>query len=147
MKISNVEEYIKKCEEEAKNEFEKIDDIALFNQKKVLDAFREHRVSPNFFYPSTGYGYDDVGRDKLRAVFSSIMHTEDSIISPLIANGTHALTLALFGLLRPNDTLLTIAGKPYDTLDDVINGTGNGSLKDFGVHYECVDLTEKGEFD
>ena len=146
MKDFDVEKYIEECEKEAKNDFAIINDIALYNQRKVLDAFREHRVTPNFFYPSTGYGYDDVGRDKLRALFSTIMHTEDSIVSPLIANGTHALTLALFGLLRPDDLLLSISGKPYDTLDDVINGNGNGSLKDYRIRFDMVDLRE-GDFD
>lgn len=141
------EQLIKKCESMAKNEFDKLDEIALYNQKKVLDAFKKNRVSAMHFNPSSGYGYDDIGRDTLNKVFSDVFHTEASIVSPLIANGTHALTLALFGLLRPGDVMVSIAGKPYDTLDDVINGTGNGSLSDFGINYKQVELTEDGKFD
>lgn len=141
------EQLIKKCENMAKNEFDKLDEIALYNQKKVLDAFKKNRVSAIHFNPSSGYGYDDIGRDTLNKVFSDVFHTEASIVSPLIANGTHALTLALFGLLRPGDVMVSIAGKPYDTLDDVINGTGNGSLSDFGINYKQVELTEDGKFD
>lgn len=141
------EQIIKKCEIMAKNEFDKLDEIALYNQKKVLDAFKKNRVSAMHFNPSSGYGYDDIGRDTLNKVFSDVFHTEASIVSPLIANGTHALTLALFGLLRPGDVMVSIAGKPYDTLDDVINGTGNGSLRDFGINYKQVELTDSGKFD
>ncbi len=141
------EQLIKKCEIMAKNEFDKLDEIALYNQKKVLDAFKKNRVSAMHFNPSSGYGYDDIGRDTLNKVFSDVFHTEASIVSPLIANGTHALTLALFGLLRPGDVMVSIAGKPYDTLDDVINGTGNGSLRDFGINYKQVELTDAGKFD
>lgn len=145
--ITDINKYIIECEEKARIEFAKIDEIALFNQKKVLDAFRENNVNATHFAPSTGYGYDDVGRITLCKVFSDIMKTEDSIVSPLIANGTHALTLALFGILRPGDKLLSITGKPYDTLDEVITGKGIGSLFDYNIGFSCVDLTAEGEYD
>lgn len=138
--MENIKEYIENCEELAKNEFRLLDNIALFNQKKVLDAFRKNKINPTHFCGTSGYGYDDVGRDTLCKLFSDILGTESAIVSPLIANGTHAITLALFGLLRPNDLMLSIAGKPYDTLDEVINGKGNGSLADFGVKYQQIDL-------
>lgn len=145
--IENVEKYIVECEKQAEKEFKALDDIALYNQKKVLDAFREHRISAMHFNPSTGYGYDDIGRDTLGKLFASVMKAESGIVSPLIANGTHALTLALFGLLRPDDVMLSIAGKPYDTLDEVIKGKNNGSLADFGIKYAQTELTCDNEFD
>lgn len=145
--IENIEKYIEECEKQAEKEFSALDEIALYNQKKVLDAFREHRISAMHFNPSTGYGYDDVGRDTLGKLFASVMKAESGIVSPLIANGTHALTLTLFGLLRPGDLMLSIAGKPYDTLDEVIKGKNNGSLADFGIKYTQTELTEGNEFD
>lgn len=138
---------LREYENQAKFEFEKLDDIALYNQKKVLDAFQKNRITPMHFSGTSGYGYDDIGRDTLCKIYSDVFKTEASIVSPLIANGTHALTLALFGVLRPGDCLLSIAGKPYDTLDEVINGNGIGSLKDFGIKYAQVELSEEGNFD
>ncbi len=120
--------------------FAEIDDIALENQRKVLDAFIEHRIALRHFAPTTGYAYDDVGRDTLCKLFATVFATEDAIVSPLIASGTHALSIAMFGLLRPGDMLLCATGKPYDTLNDVIFGSGIGSLKDFGVKCEIVPL-------
>lgn len=122
--------------------FKKIDEIAFFNQKKVLDAFRKNRISAAHLSGSTGYGYSDMGRDALGKVFADVFHTDDAIVSPLIASGTHALTIALFGLLRPDDVLLSVAGKPYDTLDDVISGKNVGSLADFGVKFQSIDLLD-----
>ena len=138
---------LNECEKLAKEDFRIIEDVALYNQKKVLNAFQKNRVSSMHFQGTTGYGYDDVGREMLNKVFSDIMHCEASIVSPQIANGTHAITLALFGILRPNDMLLSITGKPYDTLDEVINGENNGSLKDFGIKYSQIELNSEGEFD
>jgi cystathionine beta-lyase family protein involved in aluminum resistance len=143
----NVDLFIKECENKAKKEFDIIDDIALSNQKKVLDAFAKNRISAIHFNPSSGYGYDDAGRNALNRLFADVFNAESAIVSPLIANGTHALTLALFGILRPGDFLLSITGKPYDTLDDVIAGKNNGSLADFGISYKGIELIEKGEFD
>lgn len=121
--------------------FKRVDGIALNNQKKVLDAFIKNRIALRHFAPTTGYGYDDVGRDTLNKLFADVFGTEDAIVSPLITSGTHALTVALFGLLRPNQTLLCATGKPYDTLNDVIFGDGIGSLKDFNVNCVIVPLS------
>lgn len=125
-----------KCQDLFKN----IDNIAFFNQKKVLDAFRKNRISAAHLTGSTGYGYSDIGRDALAKVFADVFNTDNAIVSPLIASGTHALTISLFGILRPNDLLLSVAGKPYDTLDDVIVGKNVGSLADFGVKFQSVEL-------
>ena len=134
-------EIIEKAENIAEPLFKVIDgDIALYNQKKVLNAFREHRVAVRHFTQTTGYGYDDVGRDTLANVFATVFGAESAIVSPNIVSGTHALTITLFGLLRPNDTLLCITGAPYDTLKEVINGENIGSLKDFGVKYAEIGL-------
>ena len=136
-------EIIEKAENIAEPLFKVIDgDIALYNQKKVLNAFREHRVAVRHFTQTTGYGYDDVGRDTLANVFATVFGAESAIVSPNIVSGTHALTITLFGLLRPNDTLLCITGAPYDTLKEVINGENIGSLKDFGVKYAEIGLKD-----
>lgn len=120
--------------------FKKIDDIAFINQDKVLEAFRKIGVSPRHFFSSTGYGYDDTARDTLNKLFAEVFRTEDAIVSPLIASGTHALTIALFGLLKPKDIMLCVSGKPYDTLEEVIFGENNGSLKDYLIEYQQIDL-------
>lgn len=114
--------------------------IALFNQQKVLDEFRKNNVAIRHFSATEGYGYDDIGRDTLCKVYAGVFGTESAIVSPNIVSGTHALTLAMFGVLRPNDTILCICGEPYDTLHDTIRGKNIGSLKDFGVKYEKIDL-------
>ncbi len=127
-----------------------IDEIALVNTEKVLDAFRRHRVAANFFDGTSGYGYDDRGRDELDLIWAEVFGTEAALVRSQIVSGTHALTVGLFGLLRPGDVMLSVAGKPYDTLEEVIGlvgEPGNGSLKDFGVSYDQVDLTADGEFD
>lgn len=135
---------ISDSENKAKEIFATISETALYNQKKVLNAFREHRIGYVHFNPSTGYGYDDTGREGLNKLYASVFKCDSALVSPLIANGTHALTIALFGLLRPGDVLFSAAGKPYDTLDDVINGKNNGSLKEYGVKYEQADLDDCG---
>ncbi len=122
--------------------FKQVDDTALHNQNKVLNAFIENRIALRHFAPTSGYGYDDVGRDTLNKLFSDIFQTEDGIVSPLITSGTHALSIALFGLLRPGQTLLCATGKPYDTLNDVIFGDGIGSLKDFNIKCVIVPLSD-----
>ena len=147
MEYSEAQKIIEECEKKANKEFAALNEIALENQKRVLDAFRRHKISAMHFHGTTGYGYDDVGRDTLAKLFADVFGTESAIVSPLIANGTHALSLALFGLLSRGDTIVSIAGKPYDTLDEVINGENIGSLKDIGVGYGQVDMTEEGEFD
>ena len=134
----NLLEISKKCEEEIKTELKKIDDICMFNSMKVLNA-----ISEIHFNTSTGYGYNDIGRDKIEDVYKRIFKCEDALVRTQFISGSHALTVCLFGLLRPNDTLLSITGKPYDTLDEVIGITPNdSSLKSFGVNYEQIDLVD-----
>lgn len=123
-------------------EFKKVDNTALINERKVLDAFSKHRIALRHFAPTTGYGYDDVARDTLNKLYATVFGAEDGIVSPLIASGTHALTIALFGLLRPDQTLLCATGTPYDTLSDVIFGENIGSLKDFNVNCVIVPLKD-----
>lgn len=127
--------------------FKQIDDISFFNQYKVLNAFRKYRVSTRHFAPTTGYGYDDVGRDTLAKIYSEVFGTEKAIVSPLITSGTQALTIALFGLLTINQRLLCITGPPYDTLKKVILGENIGSLKDYAIDYDEIDLKSDGKFD
>lgn len=135
-------DFIKNAIKELSARFAEVDEIALENERKVLNAFIKNKIALRHFAPSTGYGYDDVARDTLNKVYADVFNTEDAIASPLITSGTHALTVALFGLLRPNQTLLCVTGKPYDTLNDVIFGDGIGSLKDFGVKCEIVPLND-----
>ena len=136
-------EISKKCEKEIKTELKKIDDICMFNSMKVLNAFHEENISEIHFNTSTGYGYNDIGRDKIEDVYKRIFKCEDALVRTQFISGSHALTVCLFGLLRPNDTLLSITGKPYDTLDEVIGITPNASsLKSFGVNYEQIDLVD-----
>ena len=130
--------------------FADIDKISYINTKKIMDAFKEHRVSDSIFASTSGYGYDDRGREVLDAVWADVMGAEAAFVRHSIVNGTQALTIGLFGLLRPGDIMFSIAGKPYDTLDEVIGNTGtpgNGSLRDFGVEYRQADLFPDGSFD
>ena len=137
-----------KAEEELKPQFKAIDEITEYNQNKVLKAFIDNNVSESCFGTTTGYGYDDKGRDTLERVFAQIMNTEDAIIRHNFVSGTHTITVALFGLLRPGDTLLSVAGMPYDTLRGVIGiSPKDGSLKEFGVNYEQIDLDKNGGID
>ncbi len=131
---------IKKCEIELKDQYDRLDDIALYNQKKVLDAYRNQGIQARHMVGTTGYGYDDIGRDSLCRLYADIFHAQSAIVSPNIVSGTHALTLMLFGVLRPGDTLLAVSGQPYDTLMDVILADNKGSLKDFGVNFDIIDL-------
>lgn len=133
--------------EKTKTRFEQLDEIALLNQKKVLNAFAKNKVSLRHFNGTSGYGLDDVGRDTLCEVLADIFGAEKAIVSPHIASGTHALTLALFGVLRPNDVVLSVTGAPYDTLSDVIYKKGVGSLADFGIKFDCVPLKANGAID
>lgn len=135
-------EIIKSAEEQAEHIFEKIDETALFNQKKVLDAFRKNRIALSHFSPSSGYGFEDTGKWKLGEVIADCVGAESAILSPLIASGTHALSLCLFGLLRPNDLMLSISAMPYESLCDAILKPGIGSLADFGVKFEKIDFLD-----
>lgn len=143
--INNIAKFIDDCEQNLSQKFKEVNEIALFNQKKVLEAFRKNNISQRHFIPTTGYGYDDEGRLALSKIFSEIFHTENAIVSPLIASGTAALSAALFGILRPEDYLYSISGKPYDTLSEVISGTSNGSLKDFKINYLETDIKIENE--
>lgn len=130
--------------------FKRIDDISFKNTQKIMNAFREHRVSDTVFNGTSGYGYNDRGREILDEVWADVFGAEAAFVRHSIVNGTQALTIGLFGLLRPNDILFSIAGKPYDTLDEVIGNVGeagNGSLRDFGVEYRQADLFDDGTFD
>ena len=131
---------IKEIEKKLAKQFEKIDDIAFFNQKKVLDAFAECKITTQCFAGTTGYGYDDQGRDKLAMLFSHVFKTEKAIVSPLITCGSHAISIVLYGLLRPNDTILSISGQLYDTLYDTLFGKDNGSLENFGIKFKQIEL-------
>ena len=131
---------IKQCEIELKDQFSRLEDIALYNQKKVLYAYKNQSIQARHMFGTTGYGYDDIGRDTLCRLYADIFHAESAIVSPNIVSGTHALTLMLFGVLRPGDKLLAISGMPYDTLTDVILAENKGSLRDFGVKFDKIDL-------
>ena len=132
--------------ERARPDFQGIDEITEYNQLKVLSAFIRHGVSESHFVSSTGYGYDDRGRDTLDRVFADVMGAEDALVRHTFACGTHTLAVALYGVLRPGDTMLSVTGMPYDTLRGVIGitGDGNGSLKEFGINYEQLDLLPDG---
>lgn len=128
--------------------FQKIDKIAEYNQLKVVSAFQKNKVAEEHFNTTTGYGYNDIGRDTLEKVYADVFHTDDALVRPQITCGTHALGLALSANLRPGDKLMYISGKPYDTLEEVIGiRPSKGSLAEYGVKYDQVDLLENGEFD
>ncbi|WP_024864742.1 methionine gamma-lyase family protein [Butyrivibrio sp. FCS014] len=131
-----------------KERFEKIDETAEYNQLKVIKAMQDAKVSEACLLGTTGYGYNDMGRDKLEEVYAAVFHTEDALVRPQITCGTHALALALMSNLRPGDMLLSPAGKPYDTLEEVIGiRPSKGSLKEYGIDYKQIDLLEDGTFD
>ena len=133
--------YVKKCEEEIKNELNKVDKIAEFNSLKVLIAFNKNNLSENHFNSTTGYGYNDEGRDIIEKIYADIFKAEDALVRSQFISGSHALTVCLFALLRPGDTFLSITGKPYDTLDEVIGIVeNNSSLKSFNIDYKQIDL-------
>ena len=140
-------EFIEICEKKLEDKFRAVDETAYFNQVKVLNAFRENNVAVRHFSGTTGYGYGDEGRDVLGKLYATSFGAESGIVSPHLLSGTHALTVALFGLLRPDDTLFCISGMPYDTIRGVIFGENSGSLKDFGVKFSYCDLNINGKFD
>ena len=141
------EQLLKECEEENRTLFDEIERTALANTEKVLSAFAECRIAERHLKGTTGYGYGDIGRESLSKVFALSLDAEDAIASPYFASGTHALKVALYALLRPGDTLLSVTGAPYDTLYNVITKKGIGSLVDYKVEYKQVDLTQDGKFD
>ena len=141
-------EYCQSIESLLKDRFDEIDAIAELNQLKVIKALQDNHVSDYHFNSGTGYGYNDDGRDTLEKVYASIFHTEDALVRPHITCGTHALSTALSGNLRPGDELLSPVGKPYDTLEEVIGiRPSRGSLAEYGVTYRQVDLLDDGSFD
>ena len=142
-------ELIDRSEHLVSEHFSELDDIMAYNQYKVLDAFQKNGIRDMHFSWNTGYGYVDPGRNAIEKVYADIFHTEASLVRPIIVNGTHALTLTLMGILRPGDELIYCTGAPYDTLEEVIGirGEGKGSLKDYGVSYKQVELTDKGRID
>lgn len=143
-----ISEIAEEVDEEIKTRFQKLDEIKEYNQYKVLKAFQENRVSDSHFTYTTGYGYGDIGRDTLDRVYASVFGAEDCIVRPQIVSGTHAIAIALFGNLRPKDTILSVTGKPYDTLEEIIGiRDSSGSLREYGVGYKQVDLNEDGSFD
>ena len=138
---------VSEAEESIKEQFKHIENICEINQLRVMKAFADNRVSDSHFVATTGYGYDDLGRDTLDRVYSDIMGAEDALVRHNFISGTHTISTALFAVLRPNDILVSITGKPYDTLEEVIGiqgEAGNGSLKDFGVKYVQIDLKHDG---
>ena len=131
----------RKAEAEVQKEFKEIDELCEYHSLRVLQAFQKYHVSDIHFNSTTGYGYSDVGRDTIEKIFAEVLHTEDSLVRSQFISGTHALTVALFAFLRPNDTMISICGKPYDTLDEVIGIVPNpSSLQAYGVKYEQIDL-------
>lgn len=138
-----------RMEEKVRPYHKKCDEIAFLNQQKVLAAFRKHGVSDYHLNPSSGYGYDDEGRDNLERVYAEVFGAEAAIVRPQIISGTHAITLSLFGVLRPGNELVYITGKPYDTLQSIVDGgeKDTGSLKDFGIKYRHIDLIDNKEID
>lgn len=143
----NVRDLVNRCEESIKDELRNVDLLCEKNSIKVLNAFRNNNISEIHFNSTTGYGYSDIGRDAIEKVFAEVLDAEDALVRSQFISGSHALTVALFAFLRPGDVLLSITGKPYDTLDEVIGIVDNpSSLKSFGVLYEQIDLIDN-EFD
>lgn len=144
----SVLEFASGIEDGLKERFQEIDRIAEYNQLKVIKAMQDNRVNADCFHFASGYGYDDVGRDTLEAVYASLFHTESALVRPQVTCGTHALALALGANLRPGDELLSAGGKPYDTLEEVIGiRPSSGSLAEYGISYRQVDLLNDGTFD
>ncbi|MDO4518398.1 MAG: methionine gamma-lyase family protein [Bacillota bacterium] len=142
-------ELIDSAESEVSEYFRNLDDIMAYNQYKVLAAFQKNGICDRHFSWNTGYGYDDAGREATEHVFADIFNTEAAIVRPIIVNGTHALSLTLMGVLRPGDQLIYCTGAPYDTLEETIGirGEGKGSLKDYGITYDQVELRADGRID
>ena len=140
---------VDEAEQQVESVFQELDDIMAYNQYKILSAFQEHRIRDVHFRWTTGYGYDDPGREAMEKVYATVFKTDGALVRPTIVNGTHALSITLLGILRPGDELIYCTGKPYDTLEEVIGirGGGNGSLKDYGVTYKQVELNADGSID
>ena len=147
--MQNIEKIISQAESELQDAFRRIEDNEALRTRQVLDAFREHQVSYRHFAPTTGYGYDDIGRDTLESIYACLFHAESALIRPHVSSGTAALSLTLFGLTRPGDKIVSATGMPYDTLQGVIGISNNiqpGSLREMGVDFENVEL-KNGQID
>ncbi|MGN0243895.1 MAG: aminotransferase class I/II-fold pyridoxal phosphate-dependent enzyme [Lachnospiraceae bacterium] len=144
----DVYQFVNKTEKELKERFDSLNELMEYNQLKVIKAMQDNKLSEAHFGGTTGYGYNDIGRETLENIYASVFHTEDALVRPQITCGTHALALALMSNLRPGDELLSPVGKPYDTLEEVIGiRESKGSLKEYGITYSQVDLLEDGTFD
>lgn len=140
---SKLENLVKEVELEIRDQIAEIDERCMRNSLRVLNAFQKNRIADVHFNSTSGYGYDDIGRDTIEKVFADVFHTEDALVRNQFISGTHAITVALFANLRPGDTLLSISGKPYDTLDSIIGFNDNpSSLKSYDVKYEQIDLID-----
>ena len=137
---------LKEIEDSLRDRFSEIEDIALFNQDKVLKAFNKYAITNQHFAGTTGYGYTDKGKEGLSELFAEIFGTEDAIVTPHLTTGTHAISTVLYGLLRPKDTLLSISGDLYDTLSETLFGKDNLSLESYGVNIKFIDLNEDSSF-
>lgn len=143
MEDKKLDVLVKKVEDEISKQVKEIDERCMKNSIRVLDAFQKNRIADVHFNSTSGYGYDDIGRDAIEKVFADVFHTEDALVRNQFISGTHAITVALFANLRPGDTLLSISGKPYDTLDSIIGFNDNpSSLKSYNINYEQIDLID-----
>lgn len=142
-----IEKKLLQTEEKLSSLYKRIDDIAFYNQKKVLKAYNEARVNTQCFAGTTGYGYGDLGRETLAKVYASVFGGESAIVSPLLTCGTHTISTVMYGLLRRGDVMLSVSGQPYDTILSTIFGKDNNSLEELGVIYKQIDLLENSEFD
>lgn len=143
MEDKKLDVLVKKVEDEISKQVKEIDERCMRNSIRVLEAFQKNRIADVHFNSTSGYGYDDIGRDAIEKVFADVFHTEDALVRNQFISGTHAITVALFANLRPGDTLLSISGKPYDTLDSIIGFNDNpSSLKSYNVNYEQIDLID-----
>ncbi|WP_119317124.1 aminotransferase class I/II-fold pyridoxal phosphate-dependent enzyme [Companilactobacillus formosensis] len=140
---------VAKVEKLIQPRLEEIDQQVLYNQQRVLNLFRKHRVGEEDLVPSTGYGYDDIGRDKIEAIYADYFKVDDALVRPQFASGTHAISTALFSMLRPGNTLYYLTGTPYDTIQEVIGLAGNkrGNMKEYGIDFKATELLDDGSVD
>lgn len=146
MDVLSIEKLISACERRLKKNYSLAEEISLYNQKKVLDAFRKNKIALRHFYGSSGYGYGDEGRDALKRVYADVFHAESSVVSPNIVSGTHAISVALYATLKKGDRVLFASGEPYDTLKKVVD-SGDFSLKALGVQIDYIPLKSGAKFD
>ncbi|WP_265668443.1 methionine gamma-lyase family protein [Lactobacillus amylovorus] len=144
-----LKEKVTKVENMIQPRIEEIDEQVLYNQQRVLDLFRKHHVGEEDLVPSTGYGYDDIGRDKIEDIYADYFKVDDALVRPQFGSGTHAITVGLFSMLRPGDTLYYLTGTPYDTIQEVIGLAGNkpGNMKEWGINFKTTELTDDGQVD